>query len=248
MDRSSPIPLYQQIRQILGKKIKAGELSTGEMLPSEAEFEEIFGVSRVTVRQALNTLARAGYITRERGRGSFVTFKVQDDREARSERLRGFMEEQAEQGHSVGCRVIFNGTVPAPPQIAEKLDLHPGTPCYYIRRIGLVEEIPIVCSEVWLAIEDDLGISREAMEKEVAIYTWLKEILNDRFGKTLGEGDKTLEATLATPEEADLLETVPGAPLMMAKVIFRSTTEEPLIHIKACYRGDRYAYSIKLHP
>jgi GntR family transcriptional regulator len=244
IDRDSPIPLYYQLQRILLEQIESGQLVPGQAIPTEKELEEEYGLSRTTVRQALNELARAGHITRERGRGSFVAVKIED---TRSEKLVGFMEEVMERGIPVGCQILFNDSVPAPPKVATRLELEPGTPTYLIRRIGLAEGRPFCLAELWLAVDGDLEISQEELVKRVSIHTYLESLLRGQYGIILVGGEKTLEATLCTPEEAELLDTVPGAPLLMARVVIRSRGGKPIVYIKALYRGDRYIYSTRLH-
>jgi len=244
IDRDSPVPLYYQLQRILLEQIESGQLVPGQAIPTEKELERDYGLSRTTVRQALNELARAGYLTRERGRGSFVAAKVED---TRSEKLSGFMEELIERGVPVGCQILFNGSVPAPPKIAARLEVEPGTPTYLIRRVGLAEGKPLALAELWLAVDGDFSISHEEVTKRVAIHTYLESLLLDQCGIILTGGEKTLEATLCTPDEAELLGTAPGAPLLLVRVVIRSREGKPVVYIKALYRGDRYVYAIKLH-
>jgi DNA-binding GntR family transcriptional regulator len=72
LDRESFIPLYQQIKNWLLNKIEAGQLSNGDVVPSEAQFSEVLRVSRGTVRQALYELRIEGHVVREKGRGTFI--------------------------------------------------------------------------------------------------------------------------------------------------------------------------------
>jgi GntR family transcriptional regulator len=72
MDRQSFVPLYQQIKNWLLDKIETGQLSKGDVIPSEAQFSEVLKVSRATIRQAFYELRLEGYIVREKGRGTFI--------------------------------------------------------------------------------------------------------------------------------------------------------------------------------
>jgi DNA-binding GntR family transcriptional regulator len=72
VDRESFVPLYQQIKNWLLTKIEAGQLSQGDVIPSEAQFSEALRVSRATVRQAFYELRMEGYVVREKGRGTFI--------------------------------------------------------------------------------------------------------------------------------------------------------------------------------
>jgi GntR family transcriptional regulator len=244
IDRDSLIPLYYQLQQILLQQIESGQLAPGQGIPAERELEKRYNLSRTTVRRALDELARAGYITRERGRGTFVTVKLED---TRSEKLGDLMEELVDHGVSVGCRVLFEGCVPVPPKVAERLEIEPGTPTYNIRRVALAEGKPVVLSEFWVAVGEDFRIGHEESAERIAILAYLESLLQDQFGIRLAGGEKTLEATLCTPGEAELLETIPGAPLLLGRLTLQSQKGKPVVYIKALYRGDRYIYSTKLH-
>ena len=241
--RDNPTPLYYQLQRVLLEQIESEQLVPGQAIPTEKELETRYGLSRITVRRALDELARAGYITRERGRGSFVAVKLED---ARSEKLRDLMEELVDHGVSVGSRILFNGCVPVPRKIAKRFGIEPGTPTYLIRRVALADGKPIVLSEFWVAVADDFSISNEELAERAAIHTYLQSLLLYQYGIILAGGEKTLEATLCTPEEAELLETVPGAPLLLGRLTIRSQKGKPVVYIKALYRGDRYSYSIQL--
>lgn len=72
IDKQSPIPIYYQLEQYMKEKIEKGEWQPGEMIPSERELAEMYDISRMTVRQAVNNLVNDGYLIRRRGKGTFV--------------------------------------------------------------------------------------------------------------------------------------------------------------------------------
>ena len=79
LDRESFVPLYQQIKNWLLNKIEAGDLSTGDAIPSEAHLSETLKVSRATVRQAFYELRLEGHVVREKGRGTFIGLPDSDN-------------------------------------------------------------------------------------------------------------------------------------------------------------------------
>jgi GntR family transcriptional regulator len=244
LERASPIPLYYQIQRNLLEQIESGTLSPGAEIPTEKELMERYGVSRATVRRALDDLVRQGYITRQQGRGSFVAIKVED---TRSEKLRGFLEDMRERGFDVGCEILFNGHATPYAKVLRILEPTTGMQPYMIRRIGKVEGEPIGLAEVWLAVDKPVEISKEALAQYDVLYTFIENLYLEEYNLRLVSGKKTLQATVATPEEAELLHTEPGAPLLMAQVVIQTSTGKQVVYIKTLYRGDRYVYVTKLH-
>ncbi|HBY99283.1 MAG: GntR family transcriptional regulator [Ardenticatenaceae bacterium] len=244
IERDSPVPLYYQIQQTLLEMVESGMLKPGDEVPTEKELVEQFEVSRATVRRALDELVRQGYITRQQGRGTYVSVKLED---TRSERLRGFLEDVRERGLDVGCEILFNGSVPAPPRVARVLQRGEDQRAYLIRRVGIVEGEPMGLAEVWLAVDDEVDTTRQELAQYQLLYTYVERLFADRYGIRLVSGEKTLQATVATPEDAALLHTEPGAPLLLVQVVIYSSTGKPVVFIKTLYRGDRYVYATKLH-
>jgi GntR family transcriptional regulator len=240
--RDSPLPLYHQLLQILLDKINSGEYSPGQLLPSEKELEAEYGVSRVTIRRAMDDLMRMGQVTRQQGRGTFVTDKVED---YRSELLRGFMEDLINQGVKVTIRLLAEESIPAAQPEAGLLDVETGTPICHIRRVGSGDGIPIVLSDSWYHLPEGCRTVPE-LGAQPALFTALNNHFREIEGRTLVGGSKTLEATVCTQEEATLLDTVQGAPLLLVKLILNDHTGRPAVFIKARYRGDRYVYALRL--
>lgn len=76
LHKESTVPLYRQLKEILKEAIRRGEFRPGDRLPTEMELCETFGVSRITVRQALNELANEGFLYRQQGSGTFVNDRI----------------------------------------------------------------------------------------------------------------------------------------------------------------------------
>ncbi len=243
IDRELPIPLYYQLQNILLQQVKS--CSPGDELPSAREIMEEYGVSRITVQRALNELVREGYINRQPGKGNFVAKKLED---TRAERLTGFLEEQQKLGLKIGSRTLFIGQKEAPPAIFEKLDLVPGEATFLIQRVGIVEDEPVAVSDLWLALPKRFELYEESLSQHEVhlVHTFIESIFLQN-GIQLPGGEKTLEATIATSREADLLNINLGDPMMLVHVTMRSQDNRNVVYVKAIYRGDRYLYTTKLY-
>jgi GntR family transcriptional regulator len=136
---SSPIPLYHQLEQVLAERITQGRYRDG--LPGELELTLEFGVSRGTVRQALERLTRRGLIVRHRGRGSFV---APIPHEYPLGRFYRFADEMTERGIPQSSQVLDLGTVRTPARIARRLRLAAGTRSLRLLRLRLAGERPLL--------------------------------------------------------------------------------------------------------
>lgn len=242
--RDTPVPLYYQLQQILMKQIESG--SPGDALASETELVAQYGVSRITVRRALNELAREGYIVRQQGKGNFVAEKTAG---RRPEKMRGFLEELKKRGYKIGSRTLQSGHRRVTPRVAAIFGLDSEESAYAIRRIGFVEDEPIGISDIWLALGPDFELSAEALARgdTMPLHTFVDSIFLSWSGKRVIAGERALAASLTTAEEAELLDVEPGFPILLSEVIMCAHDNQALAYVKARYRGDRYVYKVKLY-
>ncbi|MFP3713787.1 GntR family transcriptional regulator [Puerhibacterium sp. TATVAM-FAB25] len=224
---------YQAVRAYLADLIE-NELSEGDALPSERALTDRFGVSRMTVRQALDSLAADGVLVREQGRGTFVA-PARVDFEMR---LTTFGEDVRRRGMAPGTQVLDAATVPASPRVAEQLALAPGEPVHEVRRLRSADGVPMSLEHAWLparllpAMLDD-GVPE-------SLYGALRAA---GYAPTWGED--TISASEATPEEAALLEMHASVALLRTR---RRTYAEDtaVMYSQASYRGDRYSVVVPL--
>lgn len=238
MRRDSGIPLYYQLETILRQKIASGESAPGQPLPSEDALAVEYGVSRITVRQALSLLEQDGLITRQRGRGTFVseTFKPLKPPE-----FSGSMEELIAQGVRIKVKVLSLERIEAPARIRESLELKPGEPVLMIQKVRLVEEAPL--SYVINYLPEAIG---RKVENADLNQRPLLMILEKDFGLVAGEAIQSVGATVADSKVAPLLEVRIGDPLLRAERTVYDSEGQPLEHVSALYRSDRYSFTIKL--
>ena len=145
LDRASPIPLYYQLQQQLLEEIRSGRLKTGDALPTEPDLVTQIGVSRFTVRQALDQLVRDGLLRRERGRGTFVT----DPGTGRSDR-RYSVDLSLGDGQTEGVEVLRCGPVSPTPEVGGALGLGPGDQAVEIVRLRLAGKEPVSLEKIFL--------------------------------------------------------------------------------------------------
>ena len=123
INRQSKLPLYHQLYEILRDDILSGEWQPGDMIPPESELVKRYQVSRTTVRQVLDMLVNEGLIYRQQGRGTFVAHPTVEQALVR---IISFTDDMRQRGFKPGTTVLSSGLIPAPQDIAEKLEVEPG--------------------------------------------------------------------------------------------------------------------------
>jgi GntR family transcriptional regulator len=232
LDKSSPIPLYYQLRTALLDRIKSGDWKPHQQLPTEDELAEVHGVSKATVRQALRDLAEAGLVRRQQGRGTFVADnKVQFG----PRHLTSFTEEMRDVGMQSGSVVLDQGVVPADRNIAAKLQVAEGAELYRLERLRVAGEEPMglqcvhmPCSLAPGLFETDFGTAS------------LYETLSRKYGLVPDHASQTHFAVALDRRQAELLRVAEGGPALGGERLTSLRSGRPLELTQSVMRGDRY--------
>ncbi len=238
--RQHPIPLYQQLEATLRARIESGQYGTHHRLPSERELALHFGVSRMTVRQALDALAQAGLIYGKVGKGTFISEPKIDQQLAA---LTGFSEEMHKRGQAATSRVLKAASVSAPKEIATALQIDPKARVFSLVRVRLANGEPLAVENGFLPAHlcPDLLAHDFARES-------LYDVLRNQYGWRLVRAQQTVEARLATPDELKLLELKPPAPILVMERVTMVEQGFPIEYVRSAYRGDRYKFNALLTP
>lgn len=239
IDPYNALPKYYQLASILRQKIDDGEWEPRSPIPSERQLEQLYNISRTTIREAVDHLVRQGFLYREHGRGTFVS--PQKLQKGLME-LTSFSEDLIKRGITPGQVIRDMSWVVPAPNILQRLELPAATEVLRIQRIRLGDQVPIGLQTSYIALTGGQNITREEMETAGSLY----RILQEKYGIIPTEADETLEVTLATPEEATLLQIESGAPLLLNERLLFSQNRTPVEFVKILYRGDRYQYYVRL--
>jgi GntR family transcriptional regulator len=238
LDKASFVPMYVQIQSRLLALIQAGDLRPGDPLPSEEQLSRIFAVSRMTSRQALQTLKNQGLAFRNKGQGTFVSQpRVEKD----IAHLSGFTAEMRALGMKAGSRVLKSGTVPAPDRIAALLGLEASAPVFHLRRLRLADGLPLAIEDIHLPARRFPGIDKLNFAG-LSLY----ETIRERYGVRLGRADEILEARSATKQDAELLDIKPRSPLLLISRTLWSVEGVAVESAHSIYRGDRYRAVLRI--
>lgn len=232
----SPVPLYTQIKEMVRAKILDGTYAPHAQLPSEAEMIAAFGVSRITVRQAISDLQKEGVVFKIHGKGTFVSKPKAFQNVTR---LQGFGEAMTSMGYETYSQVLGIAFNPATRKVAEKLDLAEHDTVCELRRLRFLNREPISVDITYLP--QAVG---ERLQKEDLASRDVFLILENDYGFALGAAELQIEAILAEGALAKQLRIEDGAPVMRIERLTRATDGKPLDFEYLYYRGDAFQYRL----
>ncbi|GAA4062717.1 GntR family transcriptional regulator [Nonomuraea sp. NPDC050663] len=230
IDPDSPVPKYFQLREILLDLIENNELSIGAAIPSERELCQRFGLSRMTVRQAVDHLVSEGRLHRVPGKGTFVARpKIE-----LALQLTSFTDDMRARGLVPGSRDLDRRVVRASAHLAKELGIQPGDEVHFIERLRTADGEPLAIERAHIPVylAPDLGDYDLA---ERSLY----ELLEKRHGLVMDAGELTIDGGIADPSDADLLKLDRGgAVLLLSRRSFSGGVCAELG--VSTYRADRY--------
>lgn len=235
---AGPVPLYHQLKQALRGEIERGVYKPGDRLPSEPELIRLYGISRITVRQALNELDVEGLIVRRHGKGTYVA-----ERRIEQElvRLTDFMEDMQQAGQNPSSRVLDLAHEPASPAVARALHLQDGTEVVRVNRLRLADDRPMAFDITWLPLRFGELLVGMDLTRETIYH-----ILETRYAIPVISGAFSITAATATHQQADLLDMPAGAALLLIRRVSYTTGDEPVYLQDRYYRPDRVQYRVML--
>ena len=238
VNKDLPIPLYHQVKDRLLEAIDGGHWSSDQQLPNETKLAELFGVSKITIRQALQELSDLGYIRREQGRGTFVSKPKfgQGPRE-----LMSFTEEMGRHHLAASSRVLERFVTEADLAVAEHLQLRLNAKVLVLKRLRLADGEPMGIQTAHIPLDLAPGFDKEDFEN-VSLYT----LLHTRYGIQAAKGQEQYFATSADSDAAVLLGIAAGAPVFAAERVTFTKSGKPFEFTKSIMRGDRYSIVLNL--
>lgn len=237
LSQSSAVPFYLQLEELLLRRVSAGEWPPGGQIPTESELCEQYGVSRVTVRQALARLVQRGLLTRGRGKGTFV----RDSRVTASARsVSSFSTELGALGMKPGAVLLGIDTVPASDLVANAMHREPGTELFRLRRLRTADGQPIAVQTSLLVAEMFPGL-----DEKVSDNTSLYELLSSEYGVGPDEAMEIFRVAGVPRDLAPLLDVPRGSHAFhVVRVSFAGP--EAFEHTTSFIRGDRYEIRLPL--
>ena len=239
IDKLSPVPLYFQISEAMFDGIKKEQLDPNTKIPPEDQLARIFGVSKMTMRQALGKLVNDGILIRRKGSGTFISEK-KIEREAT--RLVSFYEDIKKKGLKPSSRVIEKKVIKAETKLMEKLRLDRGDPIIKIIRVRLANEIPLAVNYAYIPEKYCPDLLEEELSQDS-----LSTIVEQKYQLSVEYAVQSLQAIKATAYEASLLHITVGDPILAIERTMFNSSHWPLCHYVNFFRGDKYAFTSALY-
>ncbi|MGD2145042.1 MAG: GntR family transcriptional regulator [Anaerolineae bacterium] len=240
IDRSSRLPLYQQLYDILRDRIRQGEWEPGDLIPPEPELMDCYDVSRTTVRQTLDMLVNENLIYREQGRGTFVAHPTVEQALVR---IISFTDDMRRRGREPGTVVLSSVVIPASGEIADRLEIEPGDELAYIKRLRLADGEAMSVEESHLVHQHCPGI----LDGDYASHS-LRHALAERYDIHWSRATQTIRAIPAPAQLSSALSIPRRAPLLYIERVSYSRQNTPVEFLRIYYRSDRYVLYNDLQP
>jgi GntR family transcriptional regulator len=213
-------------------------LGVGNAIPSERQLSVDLGVSRLTVRAALDGLVREGYLVRRRGAGTFV----REPKIAQELTMTSFSEDMRRRGMRPGSKTLSLSTTLAGAHLGRALHVSPSEPIMVAKRLRLADSVTMAIETLHVPQALVPGLTAAALDAG-SFY----ELLAEKYGVELASGIQTIEPTVTGEEESNAL----GVPLHSPAFLFERTsrTADGRIaeFVRSIYRGDRYRLVTELH-
>ena len=226
---ASPVPKYAQLSRILQDVIET-DLGLDELLPSEREISERFGIARMTVRHAVDQLVAEGRVYKVPGKGTFVA----RPRLVMPLTLTSFTADMQARGMRPGSVELSRREIPADAELSRLLDVELSEPVHVLERLRLADGEPIAVERSHLVARRTPGLLDEPLDNR-SLYA----LLEQRYGLVIDGGEQTIGAGLAGLADASALQVRPGAEVLRfeRRSLAGGTSLE---YATSTYRGDRY--------
>jgi GntR family transcriptional regulator len=239
IDRSSPMPYYHQLKQLVVADIAENGRQPGDRLPGDNALCSMYGVSRTVVRQALSELEVEGVVIRDKGRGTFVAPAPANAGLIAG--LTGLYEDVAARGLELHSQVKKIGVVPADDSQAAALQIQVGDPVVHIERLRFVSDEPWV-----FAVNDLPHWAVAGLEHEDLTDRSLYQVLEEEYGVRLLHGRRTVEAARAGARLARMLGMRSSDPLLVLRSVSVGALGRPVESFVAFHRGDRSRFEVEV--
>lgn len=231
-------PLYRWLAETLRDEIQRGVYKPGDLLPTERELTQRYGLSSITVTRALNELVREGWLYRRAGKGTFLKRAKMEERLAR---LTSFAEEMQSRQIVPQYKLLRAQVVTPPPAIARALQLKPHARAFLIERLHLTKNEPLALARGYWLVEIGEQLAQRDLN-QIPLY----ETTERELHIPLIEADESISAACADATLARQLAIPRRAPLLLQERLTFTTELRPVHFTLTYFRADRYKYKIRL--
>ncbi|MCL2864730.1 MAG: GntR family transcriptional regulator [Lachnospiraceae bacterium] len=242
LNKSIPVPLYFQLKELIMKEIKGGTYKSGDLIPTENELSESFEISRTTVRQAITELVQEGWLYRIKSKGTFVSYPKVG--QGFTKKLESFNDEMNRLGITPSTEVFEFSVQEASAEVAEVLEIEEKDKVLYLYRRRFADKEPVVTIQTYLPFSRcsflaDKDFTKESLYHQLALGGDACRVLQVR---------RIVEAVEATEEDASNLKMKVGKPIQFFVSTGYNALGVPLEYSLARYPGDRSRFEIMVSP
>ncbi len=233
LDAASIVPLYKQLKNLILKDIKEGRYKPNQKIPTEKDFSELYQISRMTVRKALEQLVEEEVLAKKQGKGTFVQEpKIVED----LDNANSFTNLCKRNGKVPGGRTLrFMLAEPSDRDVKE-LKLEPGEQVIHVQRLRTADNVPVMLENLYFP-----GHLKNILTENLN-DTSLYQILQDKYGLRDEDFIMEIEMSECNNYEASLLEIKSGSPLILVRELIYDQYDHPLHRTKSLLRGDKIKY------
>ncbi|MBZ1504875.1 MAG: GntR family transcriptional regulator [Latilactobacillus curvatus] len=230
-------PLYNQLVDALKIKIE-NEMNVNDRLPSERELSIQYGLSRTTVRIALNELELMGYVHRQHGKGTFVSNVIKGQTDLSG--TYSFTEQMKSLGKDPETQILSFKTMKANQFIAEGLGIEQDTEIIKIKRLRLADKEPMMLERTYLPLSKFPDLNLESLQSAPLYDLFIK-----KYNQTVKVADEILSVGIMTAKDAQQLKFYEGAPVLKLKRTTYNNKNEIIEYTLSVARGDKFTYHIR---
>ena len=234
---------YYKIYQKLREQIESGQIQPGDRLPPEAELQEIYAVSRDTIRKALGKLEQEGFLSRKAAVGTVMRYQKSD---YQLTSMTSFSEQMRARGLCPSSELIkIELGTELKDEVRRALALGPEERCYIVSRVRKADGSPMAYEETYIPYAICPNLQKH-LDESASLY----EIYETRYGLTIGNGHLTIEAVLPNSRLQNLLRIGRESPLLYMRCTGFLKDGTPFYYVDGYYIGERYVFStnvVRLH-
>lgn len=242
LDKSVPVPLYFQLKEIILDEIRSGNYKSGSLIPTEKELSEWFEISRTTIRQAITELVKEGWLYREKSKGTYVSYpKLGQDFISKVE---PFDDQILRLGKKPSTEVLACNVKKANKEVAKQLKIADGARVIFLKRRRFADGDPLVTLETYLPYETCSFLMSCDFTKE-SLY---KALANEGDEYKISKIRRIVEVTEADEKDMKYMNMKKGKPIQYFISTGYNALGHPLEYSLARYRGDRSRFEVIVSP
>jgi GntR family transcriptional regulator len=239
------IPLYFRVESFIRNKILSGQFEPGAKLPTEDELIQNFGVSRITIRNALSHLQKQGLISRHRSKGTFVAEEIATKKQFffTGEVRDLILDAREYQTQPLSIHTQGVGSTKFPKILSDFFNITNKDEITSVKRIRLSDNVPVYYVENFIRPETANHFTLKELNEKT-----LLEILREKIALTIGRGEMHIEACPADPEIASILKCGTFDPLIFIQTYYWESSGEPFEIVNRYVRADYFKFKIEIDP